>query len=660
MGAATVYEWDNNCQRIHDRLINDLNSILRELNELKDTSPGNTGDLLNYFKKWHYNNGLFLKTREEVSSRKRVMETLLKRGYGVSIDLTKDMESFQKNEIQTCQSLLKETFDKHYDFLKNEIYLPQDQKANRNSQYIIRELSKKLGDESDSLPFMEQTALKKPIDAFLNTVQDTPPYAHVTILNRMFLEFTEESGTIMEGTIGETDVDSPQYLKLVASKNIRELFTYLYDTIDQDIQIDIDWIKKIHFSLTKGLDSSHTWKAGEFRTEDFIDKSGLTFEFGNFQKGLDELKEFLENADWKTESLQKFNVCLSRLYYMLLGIHPFLDSNGRTSKCLINHLMLRRGLPPLIFDMNSEVMFLPRYGGSLINMQNHFWIRISASIDRYFFEREKIRHHNNLEKFFFRTDFDAGFYFRHLNGLFPLIEFDFKIYIMQETHPLYQHYIDKCRIVLPDESLIGDLMVYYGFTIKDNPQWREQGQLNLNQTWHMGFDSNCISYYSTNCFIQAGAHLAKFDTLEISLACPEKGLIFNNKSLNYRYNMDKNHLLKMLGDSIINGINSGPSEAEISNIKRIALALEHRARDIIRDYNIDESFDLRERRDHILFENPDLSDAYKTMFIPHLFYLIQKHNLTERRDPHDPDNSFLILHCAQGLTPLAVKLLGYI
>ena len=94
----------------------------------------------------------------------------------------------------------RRSFARELPGVKNHIYLPRDQEANHNSGYIIRELCKKLNEDYDSnLPQVEAPLPRIPIDLFLSIERETPPYAHMAIMDRMFLELTEESATIMEG-----------------------------------------------------------------------------------------------------------------------------------------------------------------------------------------------------------------------------------------------------------------------------------------------------------------------------------------------------------------------------------------------------------------------------------------------------------------------------
>lgn len=670
MTSSPVYDWDNNCQRIHDRIYLYLSHIKRELGELESEAPDDMRNLLYYFKKWHYNNELFNRTMEEVATRKNVIEMLNRKGYGVSTALAGDMGTIQQLEGQDCLPRLIHTFNRALESVKSRIYMPPEQIANRNSSYIIRELCKRLGENHEEHifsttprpPGLPPGVQHIPINVLRQIQQDTPPHAHLSILNRMFLELTEESSTIMEGTIGEVNVDTPQHLKFLASRNLRELFSYLYDTIDEELSIDLEWIKRIHYSLTRDLDTSHTWRAGEFRKEDFEDRSGLTLEFGNFERGLDELGAMLGRVNWKTENLRTFTTNLAKFYYMLLGIHPFTDSNGRTAKCLINHLMLRRGLPPLLFDVHEEILYLPRYGGSTLMMEHYFLNRMTISIERYLFERDKKCHFGNLEKHFFKVDFDAGFYFRHVNGMFPLIEVDFNAYIIPDGNPHCGQYMNQCKIVLPDENLLNRLIIHYGFTREGQYEWEEKGELSPSIFWKRGPDSRNIPFFNLTCFIQLGPHLAKYDNLEISVACPALGRVFNNKSLNYKYQMDRPHLTRILGDSLTKRIMSNDAyhNDELSPIRRLRDHLEHRSWELIKSFESDEGKDMEKIRSAISQRHPDVAESYRCSFIPSLFQFIKRHDLTGRGDPADPDNMQLLHYCAHRITPNSEKIFGYL
>ena len=534
----SVYEWDNNCQRLHDYLTDNFRHIAAETGQLEhDDNPQTPYELLNYYKKWHYNNELFNSLINEILSRKNVIEELLQKGYGVSTALLGDLNAFLSREAIWYYQALEHTFYLQIDNIKSLIYISDHQLSNRNSWHIIFQLCRilNLEDQGETVFPEPNYDVKGDIDAFFNQSRNTPLHANIATLLKMFLSVTEDSGTIMSGSIGNVNIDPAYRIKYIAGRNIRDLFEFLYANIDTSLSIDFDFIKDIHYRLTRDLDRSHTWKAGEIRTEDFENKNGLTFDFGNFQKGLNELNEFLFNANWNTDSFEYFVKQLVTLYYMLISIHPFLDSNGRTARSLVNFLMLKRGLPPILFDTYDEVLALHRYGGSAFDMEKYFKRRIKQSVRSYFEELNRLKELNLLEQHFYNIDFDSGFYFRQLGGTSSGIEISFKIYEVPADYDIYPYYTEQCKITAPSKEWFENIKVNCGFTIEPFGEWEASLESYIDCYIYKGKDRYNINTWEATVIIPEYYHLEQFRFLEITVNNDD--ICFNNKGLNYRYEL---------------------------------------------------------------------------------------------------------------------------
>lgn len=534
----SVYGWDDNCQRIHDYLTENFRHIAAETGQLEyDDRPQSSYELLNYYKKWQYNNELYNSTITEILSRKNVIEELLQKGYGVSTALLGDLETFLSREAVWYSQALEHTFYLQIDKIKSLMYLSDHQLYSKNSWHIISQLCRILNlDEQEKFVFQEVDYDVRPdIDAFFHQSRNTPLHANIATLLKMFLSMTEGSGTIMSGNIGHVNVDPAYRIKYLASRNIRDLFEFMYANIDSKFLIDFNFIQNIHYRLTRDLDKSHTWKAGEIRTEDFENKNGLTFDFGNFQRGLGELDEFLAGADWNTDSFEYFIKQLVTLYYMLISIHPFLDSNGRTAKSLVNFLVLKRGLPPILFDNHDELPALHRYGGSLINMEKYFKKRIKISVQSYFEELHRLKELNLLEINFYNIDFDSGFYFRQLSGVNPGIEISFKIYEVPTDYEIYPYYVEQCKVTVSSKAGLENIIVNCGFTSEPFGSWKAMLRFYPDCFIYKGKDHFNINTWEATVIVPRYQCPEQLNFLEIAIHNGE--IYFNNKGLNYRYEL---------------------------------------------------------------------------------------------------------------------------
>ncbi len=138
-----AYCWDHHCQELVQSLEEKLRHVERELGELTAASAASLFDLLNYYKKWHYNNDLYHAVDAEIERREFVIRSHGYRGYGVNRDLTGALQTLSSRYNHLGQKL-EEAFTRNVEAVKTTIYLPRELVDLRRSDYIITELCNKL------------------------------------------------------------------------------------------------------------------------------------------------------------------------------------------------------------------------------------------------------------------------------------------------------------------------------------------------------------------------------------------------------------------------------------------------------------------------------------------------------------------------------------
>ncbi len=253
---------------------------------------------------------------------------------------------------------------------------PQEVIDSLNSSYIITELCKKLNrDPEENIPKTAYpTGLN--LDHYFRVMRETPWPVNTAIFQKLFLNLGSSSMTITKGSIGYHNLLSPQDLKLIGNRNLLEMYREIFSSLHNFTNIGIDLLKRIHFVLSRDIDPN----AGNFRTFDFPDKNGVTFDYGNFQREIGDLVHVLWETEQSFHSPDAFISNLSRSYYMFLGIHPFRDSNGRVGRCFLNYMFLKKGIPPISFKDEDEIFALPRYGGSMEDMYDYIKTRIAKAV----------------------------------------------------------------------------------------------------------------------------------------------------------------------------------------------------------------------------------------------------------------------------------------
>ena len=126
--------------------------------------------------------------------------------------------------------------------------------------------------------------------------------------------------------------------------NIRDAFDFI-ETYQE--KLSNKFIKELHKEVTKNT-LKFPEMEGKYRTK------GINVKMGNnpyrtvpgeyvdrvMREAIKHFEEF-----YKTDKLG----AIIRFYVAFIAIHPFLDGNGRTSRMLLNYLLMREGLPPINF-----------------------------------------------------------------------------------------------------------------------------------------------------------------------------------------------------------------------------------------------------------------------------------------------------------------------
>lgn len=534
---VSAYKWDNYCQMIYDRVHKNMDHMKWELGELYSQNPSDLLSLLHYYKKWHYNKELYQVTCREFITRKYVIENMLKRGYGVNIDLANALGEIEKTELANINRQLGETFYRQLAPVQTYIFMPQEYINDYNSSTIIREICKKLlFDPESNIPFVPKNSPDNlPLKIFFDYKNIAGENITFAIFKKMFLTLGETSKTIMKGSIGYEDFYSPQYLKTVANNNLKNLFEIICTSSIAHLTIDLDLLKQIHYFLYSGLDTPYTCRPGEFRTFDFDDRNGVTVEEGKFLREVRVLEGYLKEINWQSADFYELIRGLSEVYHLIIAIHPFSDANGRVGKCFVNYIMLVKGLMPLIFEEAEEVLSLPRYGSSLLDIEAYFKNRILYSIDYYVRELKKIEKNGNLHKETGDVDFDSGFHFRTYRGYPLLIEVNFIAYVVSDPH-IVSDYEEKCRVIFPSKEVLYNMEIYTGLSYSHSV-WEKEICMVSPTIEEIGLRENNIRLFDVTLFLLLENEDMNYEFLEISVASSSSGQIFNNKGLNYCYKL---------------------------------------------------------------------------------------------------------------------------
>lgn len=204
----------------------------------------------------------------------------------------------------------------------------------------------------------EQIDLKK---QQLDEKRPLPKYTVQSLREKLFLEWTYNSNAI-EGntlTINETKVvlegitvggkTMREHLEVI---NHRDAISYVEDVVHKEEPFSEWQIKNLHRLVLKGIDDGY---AGVYRDQQVFISGAVHTPPPPFK-----IQELMNNLmNWYNGEAQNLHpiVRSAMLHAIFVGIHPFIDGNGRTSRLLLNLELMKSGYPPIIIRVENRLAY---------------------------------------------------------------------------------------------------------------------------------------------------------------------------------------------------------------------------------------------------------------------------------------------------------------
>ena len=195
----------------------------------------------------------------------------------------------------------------------------------------------------------------------LDAKRPLPKYTVQSLREKLFLEWTYNSNAI-EGntlTINETKVvlegitvggkTMREHLEVI---NHRDAITYVEEIVRKEEPLSEWQIKNLHRLVLKGIDDGF---AGVYRNQQvFI--SGAAHTPPPAFKIQEQMNHLMSWYDGEAQHLHPI-VRGAMLHAIFVGIHPFIDGNGRTSRLLLNLELMKSGYPPVIIRVENRLAY---------------------------------------------------------------------------------------------------------------------------------------------------------------------------------------------------------------------------------------------------------------------------------------------------------------
>lgn len=195
----------------------------------------------------------------------------------------------------------------------------------------------------------------------LDRLRPLPKYTLKSLREKLLLEWTYNSNAI-EGntlTINETKVvlegitvggkTMREHLEVI---NHRDAISYVEEIVQKKEPLSEWQIKNLHRLVLKGIDDEY---AGVYRDQQvFISGAKHTPPAPLLiRERMDQLMGW-----YNTEGIQLHSVVKgAMLHAIFVGIHPFIDGNGRTSRLLLNLELMKDGYPPVVIKVENRLAY---------------------------------------------------------------------------------------------------------------------------------------------------------------------------------------------------------------------------------------------------------------------------------------------------------------
>lgn len=148
----------------------------------------------------------------------------------------------------------------------------------------------------------------------------------------------KETKVVLEGvTIGGKTIK--EHLEVI---NHAEGIEFIKNLVKEKQIFSEQQIKSIHYIVLKGVDENN---AGKYRTADVF-VAGANHKPPHYQDVPNQMREFMQWYETNAQILHPV-IKASRVHIYFVGIHPFIDGNGRTSRLLMNLELLKAGFPAI-------------------------------------------------------------------------------------------------------------------------------------------------------------------------------------------------------------------------------------------------------------------------------------------------------------------------
>ncbi|NLD26367.1 MAG: Fic family protein [Acholeplasmataceae bacterium] len=192
-------------------------------------------------------------------------------------------------------------------------------------------------------------------DFHLHTMQETASKVfNLQQIDPVFLaDFVYNSLSFETDYISRKEVDAIQNgqtegieaKKVLLVQNHINAFNFVVEMLRSGIELDENKLKDLHEVLMKGIDVG-----GLYRNVD-ISIKGSNHTPPSHLKVYDRMKKYFDTLSTPTENVWER---IAYSHVQLAKIHPFLDGNGRCARLVLNYMLMKHQLAPVVIPHKEK------------------------------------------------------------------------------------------------------------------------------------------------------------------------------------------------------------------------------------------------------------------------------------------------------------------
>lgn len=199
------------------------------------------------------------------------------------------------------------------------------------------------------------------LKSILNSYRPLPDAVLKNLREELILRWTYNSNAIEGNTLTLQETKVALEGITIGGKTIREHFEAInhkeaiiyVESLVKDDKPLTEWdIKSIHALVLKNIDNEN---AGKYRNLTVL-ISGAEHRPVDHLNVPDKMSAFME---WYTSAGPTLHPVerAARIHVDFVGIHPFIDGNGRTSRLLMNLELMKNGFPPVVIKVEDRLAY---------------------------------------------------------------------------------------------------------------------------------------------------------------------------------------------------------------------------------------------------------------------------------------------------------------